>query len=93
MPEYDNDVYKLLVHRDQIWALTSTYDPRKGVLVDVFNPDGKYVDNFWLPLLNIRTGDDFSQRYFSVVIQGDYLYAIEHDADWNFFIAKYKIFI
>jgi hypothetical protein len=93
MPEYDNDVYKLLVHKDQIWALTSMYDPKKGILVDVFNPDGKYVDNFWLPLLNIRTGDHFSQRYFPVVIQGDYLYAIEHDADWNFFIAKYKIFI
>ena len=87
MPEYDNDVYRLLVHKDQIWALTSTCDPKKGILVDVFNPDGKYVDNFWLPLLNIRTGDNFSQRYFPVIIQGDYLYAIEHDADWNFFIA------
>jgi hypothetical protein len=91
MPEYDNDVYRLLVHKDQIWALTSTCDPKKGILVDVFNPDGKYVDNFWLPLLNIRTGDNFSQRYFPVIIQGDYLYAIEHDADWNFFIAKYRI--
>jgi len=91
MPEYDNDVYRLLVHKDQIWALTSAYDAQKGVLVDVFNLDGKYADNFWLSLPNIRTGDEFSQRYFPVVIQGDFLYAIEHDADWNFSIAKYRI--
>jgi hypothetical protein len=84
MPYYDNDVYRLLVYKDQVWALTSSFDPKKGVLVDVFNADGKYVDNFWLGLSNIRTGDNFSQRYFPVVIQGDYLYAIEHDADWNF---------
>lgn len=90
-PEYDDDVYRLLVYKDQIWALTSAYDPKKGILVDVFNPDGKYADNFWLSLANIRTGDNFSQRYFPVVIQGDYLYAIEHDADWNFSVAKYRI--
>lgn len=89
-PAFDNDVYRLLVYKDQIWALTSTYDPKKGVLVDVFNADGKYTDNFWLPLLKSRTGDAFHQRYFPVVIQGDYLYAIEHDADWDFSIAKYK---
>jgi len=91
MPDYDNDVYRLLVYKDQVWALTSSYDPKKGVLVDVFNADGKYVDNFWLPLLNIRTGDHFSQRYFPVIIQGDFLYAVEHDAEWNFSIAKYRI--
>jgi hypothetical protein len=91
MPDYDNDVYRLLVYKDQVWALTSTYDVKKGVLVDVFNSDGKYLDNFCLPLVNIRTGDAFFQRYFPVVIQGDYLYAVEHDADWNFSIAKYRI--
>jgi hypothetical protein len=91
MPDYDNDVYRVLVYRDRIWALTSTYDPRKGILVDVFDSEGKYVDNFWLPLLNVRTGDNFSQRYFPVMIRGDFLYAIEHDAEWSFSIAKYKI--
>jgi len=91
MPDYDNDVYRLLVYKDQVWALTSTYDPTKGVLVDAFNSEGKYVDNFWLPLKNIRTGDAFFQRYFPVVIQGDFLYAIEHDIDWDFSIAKYLI--
>lgn len=91
LPEYDNDVHRLLTTKDQVWALTSTYDPKKGVLVDVFGPDGKYADNFWLPLVNIRTGDHFAQRYFPVVIQGDFLYAIEHDADWNFSVAKYKL--
>ena len=91
MPVFDNDVYRLLVYKDQVWALTSRYDAKKGVLVDVFNAEGSYMNNFWLPLVNIRTGDAFFQRYFPVIIQGDYLYAIEHDADWNFSIAKYRI--
>ena len=91
MPDYDNDVHRVLVHKDRVWALTSTYDPLKGILVDVFDSEGKYADNFRLPLLNIRTGDNFSQRYFPVVIRGDYLYAIEHDPDWSFSVAKYKI--
>ena len=91
MPDYDNDVHRVLIHKDRIWALTSTYDPIKGILVDVFDSEGRYADNFWLPLLNIRTGDNFSQRYFPVVIRGDYLYAVEHDPDWNFSVVKYKI--
>jgi hypothetical protein len=91
MPDYDNDVYRVLVHKDRIWALTSTYDPLKGILVDAFDSEGRYADNFWLPLLNIRTRDNFSQRYFPVMIRGDFLYAIEHDPDWNFSIVKYKI--
>jgi len=91
MPAFDNDVYRLLVYKDQVWVLTSTYDPNKGILVDVFDAYGKYLDNFWLSLLNIRTGDTFYQRYFPVIIQGDYLYAIEHDADWAYSIAKYQI--
>jgi hypothetical protein len=91
MPDYDNDVYRVLVYKDRIWALTSTYDPRKGILVDVFDSEGKYADDFWLPLLNIKTRDNFSQRYFQVTIRGDFLYAIEHDADWSFSVVKYKI--
>ena len=91
MPNYGHDLHRVLVHKNRIWALTSTYDPKKGSLVDAFDSEGKYVDNFWLPLLNVRTGDNFSQRYFPVMIRGDYLYAVEHDAEWSFSIAKYKI--
>jgi len=89
--KFYNDVYRLLVYKNQVWALTSTFDERKGILVDAFNEDGKYIDNFYLPLLNSKTGDEFSQLYFPLVIKDEFLYAIEHDDDWNFHIAKYEI--
>lgn len=89
--KYYNDVYRLLIHKNNVWALTSTFDEKKGILADVFNNEGKYLDNFFLPLLNSKTGDEFSQLYFPLVIQGDFLYTIEHDEDWNFYIAKYEI--
>jgi hypothetical protein len=86
-----NDVYRLLIHKSNVWALTSTFDEKKGILVDVFNEEGKYLDNFFLPLFNSKTGDEFSQLYFPLVMQGDFLYTIEHDEDWNFYVVKYEI--
>ncbi len=90
-PEYENDVHRLLVYKNNLWVLTSTFDQKKGILVDVFNEQGKYLDNFYLPLLSLRTGDEFSQRYFPLRILGDFLYTIEHDQDWSFYIVKYEI--
>jgi hypothetical protein len=89
--KFYNDVYRLLIYKGNVWALTSTIDREKGVLIDVFNEEGKFLDNFYLPLLNSKTGDCFYQLYFPMVIKGDYLYAIEHDEDWNFYVAKYEI--
>lgn len=86
-----NDVFRILVHGGRVWALTSRFDPQKGILVDVFSPRGDYEENFFLPLLNSKTGDEFSQLYFPVAAGGDFIYALEHDKDWNFSVAKYEI--
>jgi hypothetical protein len=89
--KYYNDVHRLLIFRNNVWVLTSFLDKKKGILVDVFNEDGKYLDNFYLPLLNSKTGDCFYQLYFPMTIKSNFLYAVEHDEDWNYFIAKYEI--
>jgi len=89
--KFYNDVYRLLIYKGNVWALTSTLDKEKGVLIDVFNEEGEYLDNFYLRLLKSKTGDCFYQLYFPMVIMGDYLYAIEHDEDWIFYVAKYEI--
>jgi hypothetical protein len=86
-----NDVYRILIFKDKVWALTSTFDKSKGILVDVFNNEGKYLDNFFLPLFNSKTGDCFDQLYFPLTTKGVYLYAIEHDDDWNYCVVKYEI--
>jgi hypothetical protein len=91
MPEFENDLHQLLVHGAEVWALTSTFDPAKGVLTDVFDEKGRFLDSFFLPLTAVRTGDTFYSRYFPMTLRGDHLYTIEHDSDWNFSIAKYEI--
>lgn len=89
--KYYNDVHRLAAHKNNLWVLTSTFNEEKGILVDVFDEEGKFQDNFYLPLLKSKTGDSYHQLYFPVVIQGDYIYAIEHDEDWAFSVAKYEI--
>lgn len=44
------DIQKLYGVEGRIWAVTSTFDPAKGVLVDVVSPRGEYLDSFYLPL-------------------------------------------
>jgi hypothetical protein len=90
-PDFENDIHRLLVQDDSLWALTSTFDPKRGILTDVFDFDGRFLDSFFLPIFNARTGDSFSRRYMPMAIQGNYLFVVEHDADWNFSVVKYEI--
>ncbi|MFQ6109575.1 MAG: hypothetical protein ACE5L7_08495 [Candidatus Aminicenantales bacterium] len=48
--DYHNDIQKIFIHKDRLWVFTSTWDRKKGVLVDVFNSEGHYMDNFYLSL-------------------------------------------
>ncbi|MCK4646953.1 MAG: 6-bladed beta-propeller [Candidatus Aminicenantes bacterium] len=78
--KYENDVEGLLINKNFIWVKTSTKDKKKGFLIDVFDSDGKYIDNFYLNL-------DGSL----MAAQGDYIFALESDEDENLQIVKYKI--
>ena len=78
--KYENDILGLFLHRDQLWVKTSTKDEKKGVLIDVFNKEGKYVDNFYL---------NFKGELMTV--QGDFIFVSEKDEDENIQIVKYKI--
>lgn len=48
--DHFNDIQKLYGVEGRVWAVTSTLDPAKGVLVDVVSPRGEYLDSFYLPL-------------------------------------------
>ena len=48
------DVGGLQVVGDRLWVFTSTSDQVKGTLVDVFDLEGRYVDNFFL---QVRDGE------------------------------------
>ncbi|MDH5705971.1 MAG: hypothetical protein OEZ45_08125 [Candidatus Aminicenantes bacterium] len=78
--KYENDILGLFFHKDHLWVKTSTKDEKKGVLIDVFSREGKYIDSFYFNL----KGD-------LMAAQGDYIFVSEKDEDENIQIVKYKI--
>ena len=59
--KFENDVKNILTRNDEIWAVTSTKDKAKGVLIDVFDGEGVYRDCFWLKLPS-RPWEAFCRR-------------------------------
>jgi hypothetical protein len=78
--KYLNDISKVIAREDKIWVVTSTKDPKKGTLVDVFDAAGRYVDAF-----NIAIP---SPNY---AVFGDHLYATERTPDETIVLKKYAI--
>jgi len=82
-------VQNLLVFKDTLWVVTSTTDKEKRTLIDVFDSEGQYIDNFY-----IKLPENLVQRYHgntAMDISGDYLFTIEQNKDGIYTIKKYKI--
>ncbi|MCP5052461.1 MAG: 6-bladed beta-propeller [bacterium] len=88
-PEFFNDVQRIHFHKDRLWVFTSTIIKDKGILVDVFSKDGKYMDNFYLPLHQVETPHDF--RRTRTALYKNFLFTIEEDEDENPVIVKYEM--
>ena len=89
--KYSNDILNLFVDNGDLWAVTSTTDKNKGVLIDVFNFEGKYIDNFYLKLPEKSTLNLGLGRLSTVTVFKGFLYSIESNEDETFSIKKYRI--
>ncbi|MCK7483910.1 MAG: 6-bladed beta-propeller [Candidatus Moduliflexus flocculans] len=89
VPKFHNDLCRLLWRDGRLWAVTSTFDKNKGILVDVFSPEGKYLDNFYLPIFKIRRNNP--QYYAPMAVWGNILYLLEADEDDIITMIKYEI--
>lgn len=78
--KFEIDIFGLYIYKDMLWVKTSTKDKKKGVLIDVFNNEGKYIDNLYLKL-NGSLMD----------IHGDSIFVRETDENENIQIVKYEI--
>ena len=86
--KFFTDVQRILIERKNIWVFTSTIDKEKGILIDVFSIDGKFIDNFYLKLPQVLEVNDFRGR--TITIQNNFIYTVERDEDENPIIVKYK---
>jgi len=88
-PEFFPDIQRLLTVGGRLWVFTARIEAGKGVLIDVFDPDGKYVDCFLLPLKGVRSAHDLTAKL--VAVQGEFLYTIEKDEEDIATLVKYKM--
>ena len=86
---YLNDISRLFTCDDHLWVMTSTVEKEKGVLVDVFNFDGEYIDNFYLKIPGIE--DSIATMYTPMTISHGFLFRTVRNEDDTFSIIKYKI--
>jgi hypothetical protein len=49
-PDFESDILELFLPGDALWVRTSTVDPQKGQLFDVFNAEGDFLDSFFVPV-------------------------------------------
>jgi hypothetical protein len=87
-PDRLNDVQKLLVYGDQLWVLTSTIEIDRGILTDVFDREGKYIDCFYLPLPRLKQN---WMGYPPMAVSGPFLYTVEWNKEGDIFIVQYQI--
>jgi hypothetical protein len=87
--KFENDVGNLLVRDGEIWAVTSTRDKDKGVLVDVFDGEGVYRDCFWLRLA--ETAIRSLRSPGQCALDGEFLWVVERSEDETFAIKKYRV--
>jgi hypothetical protein len=78
--DYANDIAGLFSCDGNLWVKTSTSDKDKGTLFDVFDPQGRFLDSFYL-------NKDLSL----VLAQGDFIYVTERDKEGTISIKKFRV--
>jgi hypothetical protein len=88
--KFENDVKNLLVRGGDIWAVTSTKDKAKGVLIDVFDGEGVYRDCFYLRLPESSIRNLYTPGQSA--LDGDFLWVVERsEEEGTFTIKKYRV--
>jgi hypothetical protein len=78
--QFNPDVCGLKLVDDRIWVRTSTTDPKKGDLWDVFSTDGKFLDSFF-----IGPGRTLLR------VEPDAIFMTEKNVDESIAVVKFKI--
>jgi hypothetical protein len=78
--EFEPDVRGLRVYGSQIWIRTSTTDPKKGDLWDVFSMDGKFLDSLYI-----------GPKRTLLRVDPEHIFVTEKTADETLALVKYKI--
>ena len=86
--EYVFDVFGIKVFKNSLWVLTSMLKSGESQgLIDVFDMEGNYLDNFYLRFPNRQTQDIID----SLISDDGFIFVPEQAEDGLVSIAKYRI--
>ena len=88
-PEFLPDIYALHIVDGQLWVQTSTVTREKGILFDVFDTKGRYLDSFYIQSL-IKNEDGEPARV-RMTIAGGFAYFNEETSDGLIVIRKCRL--
>ena len=87
--EYFPDIQSIFTVDDHLWIITSTVDKNRGVLVDVFDKKGNFLDNFYISLPYNVNGSELYRN--ELWLDSSTIILREIDEDSNYKIVKYAI--
>ncbi len=90
--EYLSDICHLALVKNELWVMTSTLDKEKGWLVDVYDDQGRYLDNFYLKFpetLSYRATQIMGFRMY-IDPSGNFLYRIRSNEEGLLELVKYR---
>jgi hypothetical protein len=87
--KYHLDIQMMFMVEDKLWVITSTVDEEKGILVDVYDLDGNYVDNFYLRYP--KGVVPYSVGTWIKAASDEYIYTVEKGEAEEVFVVKNRI--
>ncbi len=84
-----NDIYKLATYKNNLLVFTSKMNKKGEILIDVFNDNGKYIDNFYIKIPGVNRPDDLIRK--PVLFHNGFLWTTDTDEDDAPYVLKYKI--
>jgi len=88
-PKYWADIQALHVVGDKVWVQTSTIDAKKGVLIDVYDLNGRYIDRFYLKWSDKDVDPNRVGQRFTFA--GGFVYFDDKNADDLIVIKKCRL--
>jgi hypothetical protein len=88
-PEFLPDIYALHIVEGHLWVQTSTVTAEEGILFDVFDTKGRYIDSFYIQ--SMMKGEDGQPARIRMTIAGGYAYFKEETSDGLIVIKKCRL--
>jgi hypothetical protein len=88
-PEFWPDIYALHIVAGRLWVQTWTVTEEKGILFDVFDTQGWYIDSFYIQ--SMMKGEDGKPARIRMTIAGGCAYFKEETSDGLIVIRKCRL--